>query len=78
MARNQARLRINGGKTAAENDRLLPHLRRNDRALRGSEADRAVREDSVSHDEFASRHISTARTARGDGYVFIWSRGNSD
>jgi hypothetical protein len=33
--------------------------------MRGSEVDRAVREDSVGHDEFVHRHISTARTVRG-------------
>jgi len=35
---NRVRVRISGGKTAAEKERLLPHLRPRDRVLRSGEA----------------------------------------
>src|ERR1700676_4665031 len=35
---NRVRVRVNGGKPAATNERLVPHLRRRDRVLRSHEA----------------------------------------
>ena len=71
-SRNQVRVRIKGGKTAATNERLLPHPCRRDRVLRGSEMKRAQRKDPVGHGEFVHRHIwAGAAAATGDGLPLV-------
>jgi hypothetical protein len=70
--RNQVRVRINGGKRAGTNERLLPYRRRRGRVLRGTEMKRTQRKDPVGHDEFVHRHIWTgAAAATGDGLPLV-------
>ena len=63
MAWNQVRFRINGGKTAGSNERLLAHLRRCDRVLRSAE-EIGHREDPLSR-RFAPGRSDRTGGARG-------------
>jgi hypothetical protein len=52
-ARDQVRFRINGGKTAAANERLLLHIRRRKGVLSSKEAI-AQREHPIGHDDLST------------------------
>jgi hypothetical protein len=70
------RIRINGGKSAAEHDMLLPHLFAGATDSTPPRSGRVARRP-ISHDESEHQQIHAA-LLRGEPIALIWSRRDSD